>query len=141
MTIYVASDHAGRETKEKAMDALEKLGFDYRDVSPENKEDDDYPDFAEKVCRHVQDDGRGFLSCGTGIGIGIAANKYDGIRAARVVDEEEARLARRHNDANILVIGDHSNIEKEEMKDIIETFYTTSFDGGRHARRVDKIGQ
>ncbi len=139
MKFIIASDHAGRDVKERFKDTLESLGVEYEDLSPENGEGDDYPDYAEKVVSKVKETGcMGFLSCGTGMGVSMAANRNIGIRAALVHSVEDAELARKHNDANILVLG---NNKMYNLKEITKTFMNTSFEGGRHERRVKKLDE
>lgn len=141
MKIYVASDHAGRPIKTKVKQALKHLGYNVTDLSPTNKETDDYPDYAHKVAKHVRDEAnaKGFLSCGTGIGMSIAANKTKGVRAAKVTSKEEAILARKHNDANILVLGNNNDFEGKQLLSILKCFFEAGFEKGRHERRVNKI--
>lgn len=141
MKIYIASDHAGKATKEKVKEILKDLNYGFIDLSPKNSSDDDYPDFAHKVAKHVSEDENayGFLSCGTGIGISIAANKHEGIRAAKINNEEEAILSRKHNNANVLVIGNNNDFTDSSLRKILERFYSTEFEKGRHLRRVKKI--
>lgn len=133
----VASDHAGRKLKLKALKLLEELRIPYEDLSPANADTDDYPDYAEKVTKKISGNSYGLLVCGTGIGMSIAANKAKGVRAALVVDAKDARLARQHNNANVLVLSGWKNYK--ELKKIIKIFYSTNFLKGRHARRVKKI--
>lgn len=139
--IYVGSDHAGFELKEALREHIKGLGHNVVDVgtfSAVNKVD--YPDTAKDVAEKVRDNAgsRGILICGTGIGISIAANKVKGIRAANVHDITEARLSRMHNDANIVTIGQRTT-GSETAKDIVDTFLSTEFEGGRHLARIEKI--
>lgn len=139
--IYVGSDHAGFELKEALREHVKSLGHNVVDVgtfSAVNKVD--YPDVAKDVAEKVRDNAgsRGILICGTGIGISIAANKVKGIRAANVHDITEARLSRMHNDANIVTIGQRTT-GSETAKDIVDTFLSTEFEGGRHEARIAKI--
>ena len=138
--IAIGSDHAGFEEKENIKKQLEKLGIDYEDLGTYSEESVDYPDFGAKVGEVVArgEADQGILVCGSGIGISIAANKIDGVRAALVWNAETARLARQHNDANILAIGARTTPEGEIPK-IIEAWFSSEFEGGRHAMRVDKI--
>jgi len=114
-------------------------GHTYQDIGCNNTETMDYPDIAQKVAETVAegDFERGILICGTGIGMSIAANKVKGIRAALCHDAFCARRARQHNDANILCLG--AEQEQDIIREVIETFLATEFEGGRHSRRVDKI--
>lgn len=139
--IYVGSDHAGFELKEALREHIKGEGHTVVDVgtfSAVNKVD--YPDIAKDVAEKVRDNAgsRGILICGTGIGISIAANKVKGIRAANVHDITEARLSRMHNDANIVTIGQRTT-GPETAKDIVDTFLSTEFEGGRHTARLEKI--
>lgn len=138
MRFVVASDHAGKKIKDRFLNVLDELGVSYEDLSQKNSSDDDYPDFAAKVARRVGED-FGFLACGTGIGISISANRYKHIRAALVHSNNDAKLSRAHNDANVLVLSGSYNYSDEELKDIVTTFVETKFKGGRHKRRVDKL--
>lgn len=145
MKVFVASDHAGFKVKNHALNYLENLknkqvsDLKINDLSPNNKEGDDYPDFAKKVAKKVQKEGFGILVCGTGIGMSIAANKYEGIRAARCISSDDAKLSREHNDANILVLSGKTN--KLDVEKIITSFLKTKFDEGRHSRRINKINK
>ncbi len=141
MKVALGSDHAGFPGKEAAKQVLAQLGIPYEDFgTATDAESVDYPDYAravgEAVVRRQAD--VGLLFCGTGIGIGIAANKIPGIRAAVVHDVETARLAREHNDANVLAMGVR-NTSPDLLPAVIETFLKTDFAGGRHARRIEKI--
>jgi ribose 5-phosphate isomerase B len=140
--ILIASDHAGYAGKEAIKPMLDRLGVRYQDLGTDSEESVDYPDYAEQVARAVargEAEG-GILVCGSGIGMEIAANKVPGIRAALAWNEETARLARSHNDANILAVGFRTT-PIETIQQIIQTFLTTDFTGGRHARRVEKIAR
>jgi len=142
MKFIIVSDHAGRSTKEKAEKALIELGIEYTDYSVENKPTDDYPDFAKEVAEEISKKRNtyGILSCGTGIGMSIAANKIKGIRAALVHSKKEAVLARRDNNANILILpGKYTDFQAKNLKAIIKAFKETKFDKGRHLRRERKI--
>src|SRR5215210_6896270 len=138
--IAIGSDHAGFEAKEKAKKALEAFGVEIVDKGTHSLESVDYPDFGAAVGRAVASGEveRGVLICGSGIGISIAANKVPGVRAALCWNEETARLARQHNDANVLCIGARF-IPPEEAARMIRVFVETEFDGGRHAERVEKL--
>lgn len=140
MKVALGSDHAGFPGKEAAKRVLEQLGIPYEDFgTATDAESVDYPDYARAVGEAVvrQQADVGLLFCGTGIGIGIAANKIPGIRAAVVHDVETARLAREHNDANVLAMGVR-NTSPDLLPAVIETFLKTDFAGGRHARRIEK---
>ena len=140
MQIGLACDHGGYELKEELKAFLKSLGIEPIDMGSFNEESVDYPDFgilvAEKVSRGELE--RGVLICGTGIGMSIVANKHVGVRAAAVESLDAARLAREHNDANVLAIGART-VPWERAHEIITVFLTTKFQGGRHQRRIDKI--
>lgn len=139
MEIVIGSDHAGVELKNEIGSMLKENNYSVIDCGTENKESVDYPDIAEKVAlKVVEKKCLGVLICGTGIGISIAANKIPGIRAAVCHNSFTARLAREHNDANILAIG--SRVTGAGLAlEMVKTFLTTEFEGGRHLRRVEKI--
>ena len=140
MKVSIASDHAGFEEKELLVGYLESLGHEVVDRGPENDDRVDYPDFAVIVARDVVagEAERGVLVCGTGIGMAIAANKVDGIRAANVTSPEFAQLAREHNDANVVTVSGRF-VADEVNRAIVKAFLETDFAGGRHAGRVQKI--
>jgi ribose 5-phosphate isomerase B len=140
MKIALAADHVGFALKEKIRAYLEGKGLEVEDFGPLEAERVDYPDFAEKVAAQVaaKRADYGVLVCGTGIGMVIAANKVPGIRAAAANDTISARMAREHNDANILTLGGRM-IDEAAMHRIVDTWLSTPFAGGRHARRVEKI--
>jgi len=139
--IYVGADHAGFALKQKLVGALKQLGYDPVDVGPKKLDpQDDYPDFAKPVAEAVSEGKatRGVLTCGTGLGMSFAANRFPHVRAAVVWSPEVAELARKHNDANILVLPSRFVSEDEGLA-ILKTWLETPFEGGRHQRRVDKI--
>ena len=140
MRISIGSDHAGFEMKEKLEEHLRDAGHEVVDVGTHDADSVDYPDLAAAVGRAVAggEAERGVLVCGSGIGVAIAANKIDGIRAANVYDPEMARMSRLHNDANVVTMGGRY-LPEEVARDIVDTFLDTTFEGGRHQRRVDKI--
>ncbi len=146
MNIAFGCDHAGYEDPEPyyapaLVSYLQSLGHQVAHVGTYGKGSVDYPDFAEKVAHAVLDKSAdlGVLLCGTGMGISIAANRHKGIRAAACVTEEMVRLARNHNNANILCIGRRIST-LEECKHLIDIFLNTEFSGGeRHVRRIDKM--
>ena len=140
MKLVIGNDHAGVEFKEKLVKALEERGHEVINVGTDSLESVDYPDIAVLVGEKVLDGEAkfGILICGTGIGISIAANKIKGIRAALVHNEFTAKLARLHNDANVIALGARL-IGDELGLACVETFINTEFEGGRHARRVGKI--
>ncbi|MFQ5939270.1 MAG: ribose 5-phosphate isomerase B [Alphaproteobacteria bacterium] len=139
-TIAIASDHAGRELKNILKEELAALGYGVMDLGTNDHESVDYPDFANALAAALKENraSRGVLVCGTGIGISIAANRHPGIRAAPCHDALSARLARQHVDANVLAFGERL-IGVETAKDCLRVFLTTGFEGGRHARRVQKL--
>ncbi|MEL7666731.1 MAG: ribose 5-phosphate isomerase B [Actinomycetota bacterium] len=142
MRVYLGSDHAGFELKAQVADVLRDLGHDVVDIGPYTDESVDYPDYAERVARAVASGEApfGVLICGTGIGMAIAANKVPGIRAVQASDPEMAKMARMHNNANILTLPGRY-IDKERAAEVLSVFLSTPFEGGRHQRRIDKIGQ
>lgn len=140
MKISIASDHAGFEQKQALAAYLESLGHDVIDRGPGTDDRVDYPDFAALVAHDVVDGTaeRGVLVCGTGIGMAVAANKIDGIRAANVTSPVFAALAREHNDANIVAVSGRF-VDEATNREILDAFVSTEFGGGRHADRVKKI--
>ena len=139
--IVIASDHAGWVLKEKLAGVLEAQGYAVLNLGTDGPESVDYPDYADLLAAAILDGRaeRGVLVCGTGIGIAIAANRHANIRAAVCHDETSARLTREHNDANVLALGARL-VGDEVAKDCLKTFLSTKFDGGRHVRRVAKLG-
>ncbi len=138
--IALGADHAGFHAKEIIKDYLRRGGYDVEDLGTQSEESVDYPDFARGVAERVAA-GRaenGILVCGTGIGMAITANKVPGVRAATVHDAQTARLARAHNNANVLTLGARV-VSDEAAIEIVQEFLATPFAGGRHQRRVDKI--
>ncbi|HEX8726350.1 MAG TPA: ribose 5-phosphate isomerase B [Gemmatimonadaceae bacterium] len=138
--IAIASDHAGFELKTRLVAALGALGYEVEDLGTNGPDSTDYPDYAHPLASRVADGsvGRGVLLCGTGLGMSYAANRHPGVRAAVSWTPEIAELARRHNDANVLVlparfVGDDAAVQ------ILKTWLDTPFEGGRHERRVEKI--
>lgn len=138
--VLIASDHAGLNGKEAIKKTLDEMGVEYEDLGTNSHDSVDYPDYAERVAKGVAngDAERGILVCGSGIGMEIAANKVPGIRAALAWNEETAKLARRHNDANIIAVGERTT-PQETINQIVRAFLTTDFDDGRHERRIEKI--
>ena len=139
-TVAIAADHGGFDLKSVLVPELRALGFEVLDLGTMNSDAVDYPDMAEKLAAVMRDGRaqRGVLVCGTGIGMSIAVNRHRTLRGALVHDALTARLARQHNDANVLVLGGRI-LGPELAKDCLKTFFTTAFDGGRHARRVAKL--
>ena len=142
MKIAIAADHAGFALKEKLRQRLAGEGHEVVDFGTGSAESCDYPDFAQPVAREVGQGrmDRGILVCSTGIGMAMAANKVDGVRAAPAVSEDEVRLTREHNDANVLTIGARY-FDEEHAAGLVHIFLDTAFSGGRHSRRVAKISQ
>ncbi len=139
--IALAADHAGYTMKNMLRDQLAEEGFEVLDLGTNASDSVDYPDYAGLLADSILQGraGRGVLVCGSGIGISIAANRHKGIRAALCHDETLARLSRQHNDANVLVLGARTTGE-EVAKACLQTFMSTEFDGGRHQKRIDKLG-
>jgi ribose 5-phosphate isomerase B len=138
--ILIASDHAGFALKEKLEQALGALGFDVQDLGTNSAESTDYADYAHPLAQKVSDGEatRGVLLCGTGLGMSYTANRYPHVRAAVAWTPEVAKLAREHNDANVLVLPARFVTDAEGVE-ILKTWLDTPFEGGRHARRVEKI--
>lgn len=139
--IAIASDHAGYPLKQQLDEELQRLGYEVLDLGTNGPESVDYPDFGHALGERVAsgEAGRGVLVCGTGIGISIAANRNPRVRAALCHDTTSARLSRQHNDANVLVLGARMT-GVEVALDCLRTFLATEFEGGRHQRRVEKLG-
>jgi ribose 5-phosphate isomerase B len=140
MKIALASDHAGYAEKERLKPLLRELGLEFQDLGTVSEESVDYPDYARKVAEEVAN-GRaeqGLLVCGSGTGMAITANKVSGVRAAVAWSEETARLARQHNDANVLAIGARTTPPGDIPK-IVRAWFSSDFEGGRHSDRVQKI--
>lgn len=142
MKIALASDHAGYAEKERLKPLFAELGLEIEDFGTVSEDSVDYPDYARKVAEAVArgEAEQGILVCGSGTGMAIAANKVAGVRAAVAWSEETARLARQHNDANVLAIGARTT-PLEEIPKIVRAWFAQKFDGGRHAARVEKIKQ
>lgn len=141
MRVAIGSDHAGFDQKERLKAHLASEGYEIVDMGTESAElSVDYPDYAEQVARAVAAGtvDRGVLVCGTGIGMAMAANKVDGVRAANVTDPEFARLARQHNDANVVAVSGRF-VAEETNVEIVDAFLGADFEGERHMRRIDKI--
>jgi ribose 5-phosphate isomerase B len=138
--IALAADHAGYEEKENIKKTLDEIGVIYEDLGTYSTDSVDYPDLARKVGEAVArgDFEQGLLVCGSGTGMAITANKVRGIRAAVAWNEETARLARQHNNANVLAVGSRTTPEGE-LPNIIKAWFAADFEGGRHQMRVDKI--
>jgi ribose 5-phosphate isomerase B len=138
--IALGADHAGFEHKEKIKELLTSMGLPYKDFGTTSAESTDYPDYAHSVAQAVGSGEAefGILVCGTGIGMSITANKHRGVRASNVESVDAARLARQHNNANVLALGARLT-PWDKAQAIIKAFLSTRFEGGRHQRRVDKI--
>lgn len=139
-TIAIASDHAGFDLKSDLIETLSNSGFTVLDLGANSKDSVDYPDFGYAMASAIKEGNasRGVLVCGSGIGISIAANRHSAIRAALVHDSLGAKMARQHNDANVIVFGGRM-IGPDVAMDCLQVFLETEFEGGRHARRVDKL--
>lgn len=142
MKIAVGSDHGGVELKEEIKKFLKEEGYEFKDFGTNSTESCDYPDYALPVAESVaaKEYDLGILVCGTGIGIGIAANKVPGIRAALCSDTFSAHATREHNNANILTLGQRV-VGPGLAIDIVKTFLNTEFEGERHQKRIDKISE
>ncbi len=142
MKIFAGSDHGGFLLKKTLVRRLTELGHEVVDLGTDSENSCDYPDFAHAVAEQIlkEPGSKGVLTCGSGIGISIAANRHAGIRAALCHNSLEAALSRQHNDANVLVMGGRLVGEALAL-DILERFFSTSFEGGRHQTRVEKIEQ
>ena len=140
MEISIGCDHAGFDLKEKVKRLLEETSHEVSDEGAFSEEFVDYPDFAARVARAVSEGTveKGILICGTGIGMSIVANKFEGVRAALCHNLETAQMSRLHNDSNVLALGSRV-LEPEVALNIVREWLQTDFDGGRHQRRLDKI--
>ncbi|MFB3920401.1 MAG: ribose 5-phosphate isomerase B [Terriglobia bacterium] len=138
--IVLGADHAGFALKEKVRAYLASKGYEVDDQGPMTSDPVDYPDLAEKVATRVATKAAdyGVLMCGTGLGMAITANKVNGVRAATCNDTLSAHFARAHNNANVLTMGGRL-VDDTTAQKILDVWLATPFDGGRHARRVDKI--
>ena len=139
--VYIASDHAGYEAKIETKNILESMGLCVVDLGANSSIDSvDYPDFATLMANNLKNsDEVGVLICGSGIGISIAANRFSHIRCALCYNSTLARLSREHNDANVLCFGARV-VGRDIIKDMVEVFFATEFSGGRHEKRVEKLG-
>ena len=142
MKIAIGADHAGFSLKENLRRKLAEEGYEVVDFGTDSAKSCDYPDFAQSVGRDVAQgrSDRGILVCSTGIGMAMAANKVDGVRAAPAQNDDEVKFTREHNDANVLTLG-AKYIEAPRALELIDIFLKTEFAGGRHSRRVAKIAQ
>ena len=142
MKVSIGSDHRGVDVRQELIGKLEQWGHTIVDCGAFSTESCDYPDIAEEVCEKLVSGQveRGVLICGTGIGMSIAANKIRGIRAAVCNDTKSAEMSRRHNNANVICLSADILAERS-LDDVIQLWIATEFEGGRHQRRVDKIGE
>jgi len=141
MKFFVATDHAGLDLKNWTVEYLKEKGFEVEDLGPFTTDRVDYPDYAKKVSQAVLDangEAQGILICGSGIGMSMTANKFKGIRAALCHDAYTAKMARAHNDANVLCFGERI-VGKGVAESILEAWLNGTFEGGRHTGRVLKI--
>jgi ribose 5-phosphate isomerase B len=140
VTIFTGSDHAGHALRVRIVEHLRARAVEVKDLGPASTESTDYPDWAAKVGRAVRETvgAMGVLTCGSGIGVCIAANKIGGIRAALAWNVESARLSRAHNDANVLCLGARL-VDEADALAIVDAWMTAPFEGGRHSERVAKI--
>ncbi|RXJ88803.1 ribose 5-phosphate isomerase B [Arcobacter sp. CECT 8983] len=140
MKYFIAADHAGIDFKAFVKELFETRGHEVIDLGPNTKDRVDYPDFAAKLCKEVlaNEGSKGILICGSGIGMSMAANKFDGIRAALCHNEYSAKMAREHNDANVLCLGERVS-GPGMIEAIVDSWLNSSFEGGRHEGRVEKI--
>ena len=140
MIIPIASDHAGFQAKEYIKEVLSESGYEYKDFGTHSEDSVDYPDFAVEVAKRVNDGDfeMGILVCGSGQGVCMTANKYPKVRAGLVYSKKSAEMTRLHNNANVLCIPGRE-LNEDEIKEFVETWLNTTFEGGRHERRVNKI--
>ncbi len=137
--IIAGSDHAGVDLKKELLERAKELGYEIEDLGTMSHESADYPDFAHLVANEIaRERGLGLLVCGTGIGMSIAANRHKGVRAAVCEDVFSAKMARKHNDANLLCLGARV-VGPGLAQEILEAFLVNEFEGGRHSRRVEKM--
>ena len=140
MKISIGSDHRGHEQRKTLVEILESLGHQVEDCGSFGEESTDYPDIAKVVCKNVLDSKseRAILVCGTGIGMSIAANKVEGIRAALVCSPESATLSTQHNNANVICLAGN-NYQPDQYRKLVTAWLAAEFEGGRHQRRLDKV--
>lgn len=136
--IYIASDHAGFELKNKLCAFFTASNLKYDDLGTQSNESCDYTDFAHKLALKIDDESFGILICGSGIGMSVVANRHSGIRCALCSESLSAKLARKHNNANVLALGGRL-IGTDLALEIVREFINTEFEGGRHLRRIEKI--
>lgn len=142
MKVIITGDHAGMTLRNEVKSVLNELGFTYEDTGADCKTSVDYPDYALPAAKRVASGefDRGIFVCGTGIGVSISANKVNGIRCALVHDVFSAKATREHNDSNILAMGERV-IGPGLAREIVKTWLTTEFEGGRHLNRINKISE
>ncbi len=140
MKILLASDHAGFKLKKAVEKHLLKNGYDVEDLGCKTPEKSNYASFGLKMGKEISKGAApfGVLVCGSGVGISIAANRFKGVRAARVFDTEDAKLTRQHNNANVIALGERTTDEKTAIK-MVDAFLAEPFEGGRHQERVDTL--
>ena len=140
--IYFASDHAGKLLRQTLLSYVKAAGHDVVDLGSKEERSVDYPEFGVKLAMALKQDhaGCGIAICGSGIGISVALNRFSWVRAALVSQPEAAELARKHNDANVLALGERL-IDAETAKESVKKFLSTEFGGGRHQRRVNKLSK
>lgn len=140
MRIAAAADHAGYRLKDELLHHLRSLGHEVEDLGTGSEDSVDYPDFASRVAAKLTagEADRGLLVCGTGVGMAMTANRFPSVRAVQTSDPETLRLARSHNDANLLALGARL-IEPEQARALLDVFLEEPFSGGRHRRRVSKM--
>ncbi len=136
--IYIASDHAGYELKEKLCSFFKEKFLSFEDLGTHDETSCDYPDYAHILASKIDEKSFGILICGSGIGVSISANRHKNIRCALCTESFSAKLARKHNDANVLALGARI-LALDLAKDIVLSFINTDFDGGRHEERIKKI--
>lgn len=141
ISVAIASDHAGFKLKQELIGIFSKT-YDISDLGTDSEESVDYPDYAQNVVEYLENhpNALGIIICGSGVGVNIAANRFSHIRAVLCHDIEEAELARRHNNANVITIGARS-ISQEQAVKIVDKFLSTKFEGGRHEKRVNKLSE
>lgn len=140
MNVILTGDHAGMTIRNEVKDLLEDLGIEHTDAGSSCEESVDYPDYALSAARRIAEGefDRGIFICGTGIGMSISANKVNGVRCALTHDVYSAKLSRQHNDANVLAMGERV-VGPGPAREVAKAWLETEFEGGRHARRVEKI--
>lgn len=137
--LYIASDHAGFELKEKICSVFKDEKIAFVNLGTHNDESCDYPDYADLLAKNMSENSFGILICGSGVGISIAANRHKNIRCALCNESLSAALSRKHNDANVLALGGRL-VGVDLAVDIIKTFIKTPFEAGRHEKRIQKLG-